>query len=208
LQTGVVVNIEEIVKGVDTAVVELEEPGAVELEGLDTAVVVLGAPAAVELEGLDSAVVLEAPAAVKLEALDSSVVVLEALVAVELEELDTADVLLQLAEQMMCSMDPVVKPVPRELVQMGSANVVDGLDTVLEAGFDKLEVEAARLEQEGREMLVVGKGSRLDVVTEPLIAAESLPVQRHCFLMTGSQFLVVGALQDGAVFPQFPACRA
>jgi hypothetical protein len=102
-------------------------------------------------------------------------------------------------------MDPVVKPVLRELVQMASVN---GLETVLEAGFDKLEVEAVRLEQEGQEMLVVGKGSRLDVVAESLIAVESLPVQRHYFLMIGARFLVVGALQDGAVFPQFPACRA
>lgn len=109
---------------------------------------------------------------------------------------------------MVCSMDPVVKLALRELVQMASVNVVHGLETVLEAGFDKLEVEAARLEQEGQEMLVVGKGSRLDAVTEPLIAAESLPVQHHYFLMTGSQFWLAGALQDGAVFPQFPACPA
>jgi hypothetical protein len=71
---------------------------------------------------------------------------------------------------MVCSMDPVLKQVLRELVQMASVNVVHGLGTVLEVGFDKLEAEAARLEQEGQEMLVVGKGSRL-VVTEPLIAA-------------------------------------
>jgi hypothetical protein len=113
-------------------------------------------------------------------------------------------------------MDPVLKPVLRELVQMASVNVVQmatvnvvhGLGTVLEIGFDKLGVEAPCLEQEGQEMLVVGKGSTLDVVTEPLIAAGSLPVQHHFFLMTGSQFWVPGALQDGAVFPQFPACRA
>jgi hypothetical protein len=71
---------------------------------------------------------------------------------------------------MVCSMDPVLKQVLRELVQMASVNVVHGLGTVLEVGFDKVEVEAERLEQEGQEMLVVGKGSRL-VVTEPLIAA-------------------------------------
>ena len=92
-------------------------------------------------------------------------------------------------------MDPVVQPALRELVQMASVNVVNGLGTVLEAGFDKLEVEVARLEQEEQEMLAVGK-------------AESLSGQRHYFLMTGSQFWVPGALQDGAVFPQFPACSA
>jgi hypothetical protein len=113
-------------------------------------------------------------------------------------------------------MDPVLKLVLRELVQMASVNVVQratvnvvhGLGTVLEVGFDKLGVEALCLEQEGQGMLAVGKGSRLDVETELPIAAGSLPVQRHYFLRTGSQFWVPGALQDGAVFPQFPACHA
>ena len=73
---------------------------------------------------------------------------------------------------MVCSTDPVAKPVLRKLVQMASVNVVGGLGTVLEAGFDKFEVEVARLEQKEQEMLVVGKGLRLDVVTEWLPAAE------------------------------------
>jgi hypothetical protein len=72
----------------------------------------------------------------------------------------------------------------------------------------------ARLEREGQEMLVVGKWSGLDVVAawlpavEPLTAAVSLPVQPHYILMTGSQFWESAALQDGAVFQLFPACRA
>lgn len=42
---------------------------------------------------------------------------------------------------------------------MASVNVVNGLQTVLEAGFEALGVEEAHLEQEVQEMLVVGKGS-------------------------------------------------
>lgn len=148
---------------------------------------------------------------------DTAEVVLEVPVAVEPEGLDTAGAWFQFAEQMKCSRDPVVKLALREPVQVQQAGLmvpvseVNYLDTAMEVGFEASEVEAAHLEQE---VLVVGKGSGLDVaaewlpVVEPLAAAVSLPVQPCYFPITGSRFWVSGALQDGAVFQQFPACRA
>ena len=100
--------------------------------------------------------------------------VLEVPVAVELVAHDTVGAWFQLAEQMERSKDPLVKLGLRELVQqtglMVSVNVVNGLETAMEVGFEVLEVEAVHLEQEGREVLEVGKGSGLDAVTEWLLA--------------------------------------
>jgi hypothetical protein len=82
-------------------------------------------------------------------------------VAVELEGPDTAGAWFQSAEQVEHSRDPVVKLAPKELEQKEEpvvlVNVADGLDTVMEVGFEALEVEEAHLEQEGQEVLVVVK---------------------------------------------------
>jgi len=97
-------------------------------------------------------------------------VVLAAPVAAELVALDTADAWFQSAEQMERSKHPLVKPGLRELMQqsglMVPVNAVNGLETVMEAGSEVLEVEVVHLEQEGQEVLVVVKGSGLDAVVE------------------------------------------
>lgn len=143
---------------------------------------------------------------------------LEVPAAVELAALDTAGAWFQMAEQMERSKHPLVKPGLREPVQqtelMAPVNVVNDLETVMEVGFEVLEVEAAHLEQEGREVQVVENGLGLDAVAEWLLVAEPPPaavcqhVQIRYFLKTGYQFWVSGASQGGAGSPQFPACLA
>uniref|UniRef100_J3KWS0 Uncharacterized protein n=1 Tax=Oryza brachyantha TaxID=4533 RepID=J3KWS0_ORYBR len=94
---------------------------------------------------------------------------------------------------------------------MVPVNVADGLDTVMEVGFEALEVEVAHL---GQEVLVVVLRPGLDAVAEWLPAVEllaadvNLYVQIQHFLMTGYQTWVAGVLQDGAVSQQFPVYRA
>jgi hypothetical protein len=97
-------------------------------------------------------------------------VVLGVPVAAELAALDTAGAWFQSAEKMVRSKHLLVKLGLREpVLQTGlmvPVNAVSDSETVMELGFEALEVEVVHLEQDGWEVLVVVKESGLDVVAE------------------------------------------